>query len=175
MLQIEKNGVYDWLVTGHPLEAVLQACPELVVGKYVFVTSFDSGPLDLNPEDTTAGWEGRNDIAYSPQILDPAFIPRDQYDEWYIFDRPRDLGGLVPGDKNVFDVCPQEGKVSTFVNFGGFAFHDANVADLTGLFWQQLDWIRPESYVGGWRPLEPCKQERKSLRPHCAGTTFAGA
>ena len=148
MLHTGRNGAYDWLVTDHSLGDILQACPELVVGKYVAVTSFDSGPLGLNPEDVAAGWEGRNDIAYSSQISDLRSIPRDLYDEWYVFDRPADLGGMVPGDRNVFDVCPQEGQVSTFVNFGCFAFHDPNADDLTDLFWRQLDWIRPESYVG---------------------------
>ncbi len=147
MLQIGKNGRYDWVVTGHSLEKILQACPELVVGKYIAVTSFDSGPLGLNPEDIIAGWKSRNDIAYSPQLSAFGCIPRDQYEEWYVFDRPTDLGGMDPGNRNVFDICPQERQVSTVVNFGGFAFHDPNADDLTDLFWRQLDWIQPESYV----------------------------
>jgi hypothetical protein len=147
MLYTGRNGVYDWLVADHSLEDVLQACPELVVGRYVAVTSFDSGPLVLNSEDIAAGWKSRNDIAYSSQISDFSSIPRDHYDEWYVFDRPADLGALVPEDKNAFDVCPKEGQVSTFVNFGGFAFHGPNTDDLTDLFWRQLAWIQPESYV----------------------------
>jgi hypothetical protein len=34
-----------------------------------------------------------------------------------------------------------------FVNFGGFALHHPDSAALARLFWAQLDWIHPESYL----------------------------
>jgi hypothetical protein len=34
------------------------------------------------------------------------------------------------------------------VNFGrSFALHDPEMTTLVSLFWKQLDWIQPESYI----------------------------
>jgi hypothetical protein len=34
------------------------------------------------------------------------------------------------------------------VNFGpSFAVHNPEMANLVSLFWKQLDWIQPESYI----------------------------
>ena len=34
------------------------------------------------------------------------------------------------------------------MNFGpGFALHNPEMASLVRLFWKQLDWIQPESYI----------------------------
>ena len=173
MLQIGKNGRYDWVVTGHSLEKILQVCPELVVGKYVAVTSFDSGPLGLNPEDIIAGWKSRNDIAYSPQLSAFGCIPRDQYESG-MSSIARQILEAWFQDRNVFESARKQTSFN-FVNFVGFAFHDPNADDLTDLFWRQLDWIRPESYVADGNRLKPRKQEHRSLCTHCAGVTFAKA
>jgi hypothetical protein len=37
--------------------------------------------------------------------------------------------------------------VNVFVNYGGFALHDPEMRDLTDLFWQQMGWVQPESYI----------------------------
>jgi hypothetical protein len=68
------------------------------------------------------------------------------YDEWYVFDSPCDLGALCDG--NVFESDLRAGKIWTFVNYdAGFALHNPEMADLTSLFWKQLDWIQPESFI----------------------------
>jgi hypothetical protein len=78
-------------------EIVPQACflaqliteiPELVVGKYVAITSFDSGPLKPSEEEVAKGWGAVEDVAYSPQVQTPDELPSDLYDEWWIFDQP---------------------------------------------------------------------------------------
>ena len=67
------------------------------------------------------------------------------FDEWYVFESPFDLRELWHG--NVFEAPLTSGQVSTFVNFLGFALHNPEVEDLVSLFWKQLDWIQPESYI----------------------------
>ena len=42
MLAVGSQGVYSWLVTDENFE-LLQLCPKVAVGKYVAVTSIDSG------------------------------------------------------------------------------------------------------------------------------------
>jgi len=149
------HGSYRWLVTQQvDLTTLVESCPPCLAGKYVAVTSLDSGPLVLTDEEKGLGWHSRNEIAYSPQIT----LSKDGriegvttgqcagYDEWYVFDSPHDLGALCDG--NVFESDLSAGKIWTFVNYdAGFALHNPDVADLTNLFWKQLDWIQPESFI----------------------------
>jgi len=116
-----------------------------VLGKYVAVTSFDSDSLSLNEEEKAAGWEGRKDIAYSPLIQSVGTLPeRGGFDEWYVFGAPVDLGQRGRG--NPFEAPLSAGQVEVFVNYGpDFDLHQPN--SLVELFWRQLEWIRPESYI----------------------------
>jgi hypothetical protein len=68
------------------------------------------------------------------------------FNEWYVFNSPFDLGELW--HDNVFEAPIPPGQVCRFVNFGpGFALHDPEMLSLVSLFWKQLDWIQPESYI----------------------------
>jgi len=66
------HGPYRWLVTRqddqHDLATLVESCPQALVGKYVAVTSLDSGPMILTDEEKGLGWQSRNEIAYSPQV-----------------------------------------------------------------------------------------------------------
>src|SRR5580704_13793987 len=63
------HGTYHWLATGlHDLDSFLLRCPETLPGKYVAVTSLDSGPLRLTEEQERTGWRSRGGVAYSPQV-----------------------------------------------------------------------------------------------------------
>lgn len=146
-ISVGSRGAYEWFVTERTLDDLLMACPQVVLGRYVAVTCCDSGPLRLNDAEKAAGWESRNDIAYAPAVTNINSLPRDQYDEWYVFDTPADhLGALVPPETNIFEVLPRSGEVYIFVNFGGAVLRP-EMEDLAELFWKQLDWIRPESYI----------------------------
>src|SRR6202021_3754597 len=58
-----------WLVTQQvDLATLLESCPQSLAGKYVAVTSQDSGPMVLTDEEKRLGWHSRNEIAYSPKI-----------------------------------------------------------------------------------------------------------
>jgi hypothetical protein len=67
------------------------------------------------------------------------------FDEWYIFDSPKELGQVWQG--NVFEAPSTSDYISVFVNFGDFAPHNPEVEALVNLFWKQLDQIQPESFV----------------------------
>lgn len=143
------HGSYWWLTTGQDdLGSLLQACPQVVLGKYIAVTSFDSGPLALNQDEISAEWSSEGDIAYSPRIQSVEELARGEcggFDEWYIFDAPLNLGHVEPG--NIFEADLKPGHLAVFVNYGGFGFHSAEHQALVDLFWPQLEWIRPGSYV----------------------------
>jgi len=143
------QGDYDWLISEHTLDELLDLCPDVVLGKYVAVTSFDSGPLCPTDKEKATGWQSRNGIAYSPRVADVSTLPHDLFDEWYVFDCAADLGELADPHENVFEQLMQKGRVRAFVNFGeSFALHRKESEALMSLFWQQFDLIQPESYIG---------------------------
>src|SRR5882762_3035070 len=150
------HGPYLWLTTGqYDLDSLLHKSPQTVLGKYIAVTSLDSGPLTPTDEEKRAGWRNQNEIAYSPQIESAERLPYGEcagFDEWYVFESPFDLGQLWHG--NVFEAPMTSGQVSTFVNFLDFALHNPEVEELLRLFWKQLDWIQPESSILEWNPVK---------------------
>ncbi len=145
MLTFGSPGEYEWLVTDADFD-IVQLCPEIVLGKYVAVTSIDSGQLKPTEKETAAGWQSRANIAYSPNIGDPQQLPRAGWDEWHIFTTPADLGTGHLGE-NVFEVPQEQGHLSVLVNYG-FALHlPQRAKDLIDLFWAQMARVRPESYL----------------------------
>jgi hypothetical protein len=148
-LSTGSHGAYLWLTTGkHDLDSLLQRCPQALLGKYIAVTSQDSGSLTPTEEERRAGWQTRNEIAYSPRIQSAERLPHGEcggFDEWYVFESPFDLGQIWHG--NVFEAPLTSGQVSTFVNFLDFALHNPEVEDLVSFFWKQIDRIQPESYI----------------------------
>jgi hypothetical protein len=151
------HGSYRWLTTDHELDQFLTLCPETVMGRYVAVTAIDSGALVLKEADKIAGWERREDIAYSSRVHSVEELPHkthadccDQgYDEWYITESPTDLGQVAHGNIFVEPITP--GQLYVFVNFIGFAMHEPVMESLVDLFWKQLEWIQPESYLSDGR------------------------
>ena len=154
------QGPYLWLTASdESIDSLLEVCPQVVLNKYVAITSLDSGSVRLNEEEKRLGWESRNGIAYSPRIQSIEKLPHEWYDEWYVFTSPSDLGKLWQG--NVFEAPLQRGNVAAFVNFGGFSLHDTVMKDLADLFWKQLDSIHPESVIldGDFFNFVSCDQE----------------
>jgi hypothetical protein len=94
-------------------------------------------------KETAAGWQSRGKIAYSPKIQGVEEVPFADWDEWYIFDKPVDLGTSHLGE-NMFEMPQEQGHLSDFVNCG-FALHPPERNHLANLFWQQIARIRPES------------------------------
>jgi hypothetical protein len=144
MLTVGSEGLYEWLVTDQQFDLV-QLCPEVVLGKYVAITSIDSSSLVPTEKETAAGWQSREKIAYSPQLHSNEEISSAGWDEWYIFDKPVDLGTSHLAE-NIFEAPQEQGHVSVFVNYG-FAPYPPERAKLGTLFWPQMARLHPESYV----------------------------
>jgi hypothetical protein len=102
-------------------------------------------------------------VVYSPRLTgtDELFYQRDGleypgYDEWYVFDTGAvDLGELIKKTENPFEQehAPRPGRLMVFVNFAAFMIRGANSSQqyLADLFWKQLEWAKPESYIGDGR------------------------
>lgn len=144
MLTIPSQGPYEWLATDENFD-LLQLCPKIVLGKYVAITSIDSGEFVPTDQETATGWQSHGKIAYSPKIQNVEDVASAGWDEWYIFDDLTDLGTSHLKD-NIFVVPQEQGHLSVFVNYG-FALHPPERSKgLADMFWQQLARIRPESY-----------------------------
>ena len=110
------------------------------------MTSFDSGSLSLSDEEKANGWQSRNGIAYSPRIQAIGGLPRtDGFDEWYVSESPIDLGTLC--HTNPFDPRPGPGQLHAYVNMY-LVLHDSETDAVRDLFWEQMSWINPESFLG---------------------------
>ncbi len=136
-----------WLAsTELTLDEVLDACPQVVIGNYLAITSIDSGSFYPTDDEKRDGWEHRNGIGYSPLITSIDKLARDGYDEWYVFKEPFHMGALKDQLTNIFEFEFQTGRVAPFVNFGpGFLLSKPN--SLTELFWKQYDFIRPHCFI----------------------------
>jgi len=126
---------------------LIEQCPQALLGRFVVVTSFDSGPLTLNESERAMGWSMNNELAYTTRVSSVETLPYDNFDEWYVFKDPVQLANC-----------------EVFVTGGGFTFEDPPPADptwdislaqenaerLTGVqtrFWDQLNSFNPESYI----------------------------
>ena len=146
LLQTGSEKGYQWLVSTDRQLDVLECCPEVVLGKYVAITSFDSGPLGLTLAQRSAGWISQGGIAYSPKIQNVSNVPQAYFSELYVFGARTNLGALADSNKNVFDSGMEQGQVLAFVNYD-FGFHDPGYSHLSQMFWQQLGWMKAESYL----------------------------
>jgi hypothetical protein len=151
LIAIGSHGEYDWLTTGHEIGEFLELCPEVVLGKHLAVTALDSGVLRLNEREISLGWKSTDGIGYSPRVNSIPDLPHlnhpdlcSAYHEWYVFETDVCLGKR--SDAHPLVMPPQAGIVEVFVNCF-FRIHDPYFRAFTDPFWNQLERIRPVSYI----------------------------
>ena len=150
------HASYFWLVSPEQyIGTLMRQRPEVVLDQYVAVTSVDSGVPRLTERHERLGWQCRQGVCYSPklratdELLDYQLHGENVagFDEWYVFTEPADLGEAVSGHP-VMELRP--GRTLVFVNYYNFAIDTTDEVagrGLIDLFWQQLERIRPESYI----------------------------
>lgn len=147
-IQSGEQGAFRWLTSReYDIDELLERCPQVVLGRYVAITSFDSGSLIPSPDEVAEGWRSSGGIAYSPRIHDALAVPHDQYDEWYVLDAPEDLGKV--SDPFSPEATSSDKRLYVFVNYG-FAPGDPvweEERDMLLLFWHQIEEVRPVSYI----------------------------
>jgi hypothetical protein len=148
MIRAGTNGRFYWLVapSSHPrlVELILRFHPSL----RLCITAFDSGPIRPGPEELAEGWRASGQIMVSPPLVEGLQIPRNEYDECYILEKPP----------------PPEWEPEIFVNYGGFTLVPSaelykasdptwsrygfdELASIQGRFWEQLERVDPVSYI----------------------------
>jgi hypothetical protein len=148
-----EQSSYQWLEVDHRLPEFLELCPHSILGRYVVTAAVDSGSFVPSETDRACGWTESGGLAYSPRIGSMIDLPEKSFgqcngfDEWYVFDsRPEPLGALC--QENVFTTEINRGTFFAFINFLGFALSDPKMKPVTDLFWRQMEWALPESYLG---------------------------
>jgi hypothetical protein len=112
------------------LSTLLRWVPEIVIGRYLVNTSFDSGTLTVSEEERNQGWYSIGDFTYSPCIRDVLPVPTPEFDEWLVFAEPTEIEVWEP-----------------FVNYADFSLDDINCESYQKQFWSQIEKVRPESYL----------------------------
>jgi hypothetical protein len=151
-MYIGSYGEYKWIVTlNFNFNDLLKKCPNVLLSKYLVITSFDSGPLIPNQEEIENGWTIYENTMCSPVLDSLENLPYDNYDEWYVFKKPNEFV-----------------NTKTFVNYSGFTLRNPSYllenADITWdkkailedieiienlhqEFWNQIQKLSPESYI----------------------------
>jgi|SRR5579871_945855 len=154
---------YRWLTSSEQyIDTLVGLCPEILIDRHLVVTSIDSGDPWLTDNQKRAGWELRCGNVCSPRLAttDELFYQRDYgpgtpgWDEWYLFDDVApDLGERLRGNPFEEATSPRPGRLMIFVGYPSLALHDPAEAEnpIVGMFWRQLDWIKPESYIADGR------------------------
>ena len=99
-----------------------------------------SGGMQVAAWRTAPAW---NRLPVAIELLLPGV---SGYDEWYIFqNQAPPLGSVCHANVFTSEIGP--GNVFQFVNFMGWRFSDSQMKAISDLFWLQMDWVKPESYV----------------------------
>ncbi len=150
-----KNGKWMWLTSKAAcLKDVVELCPQLVIDRFVLITSYDSGYVTLTDEHLHAGWQYTGgdaqifewrpvrdgQFALSPRVSNAAMLPIDMYDEWYVFYKPPVIHQLKIFVNAGFS--PTSGKVGLAEETSSEYYEEFETH-----FWQQLSELDPRAYV----------------------------
>jgi hypothetical protein len=147
------HGQYHWLETDHRLTEFLDLCSQAILGKYVVISAVDSGSFVPSAFDQSNGWTENGGLAYSPRIQSKTDLPENShgrdcggFDEWYVFEVQQESLGVLCHE-NIFTAKLTPGNVFAFINFYGFLLSDIEMEPIARLFWRQMEWMQPESYL----------------------------
>ncbi len=137
------QGPFRWLESpSHKIHDVLQVCPELVTGRYLVITSFDSSRMEPVPSERLNGWRVAGSALHVPPLEGLELIPRNVFNEWYVFSAP-------PSDQKL------EGFTSSGLTLGPALGANAQALSSWDLkriqrnFWHQLQSASVETYLAG--------------------------
>jgi hypothetical protein len=151
------HGDFRWLeASSHTLPDVVRVCPDAVAGKNLVITLFDSGPLEPTPLQIEQGWRVLDSAVYVPPVENPPTLPSGDCDEWYLFEPPAKGDESASADRN--EPTPESRDFEVFIAHKWFTLGPASSSKtqaktrwdlkrLQHIFWQQMETLRPESYL----------------------------
>ena len=150
---VGSRGRYQWVTSDqHSIDDIVRLCPEVLLARYLAVTSTDSGEPRWWAE-KLPGWECRGRVGYSPCLESTEGIlyqihgrENAGFDEWYTFETRADLGEVIVDDNPWTEESrSRPGRIVAFVNH----YFSPDLPDdvRSSAFWDQIERIRPESYI----------------------------
>jgi hypothetical protein len=151
------HGDYQWLsMVDCDISTLLRLCPDVVLGKYLAITSIDGDTLHLTDQEGAQGWwtddaakvfTGRSwsspeysddcTVAYSPRLTSIHGLPNETHDEchggfneWYVFEQP-----------------PKPVEMEVFEGWGGFRLYEPSYQEWADRLWDQLTRLAAESCI----------------------------
>jgi hypothetical protein len=152
-----RNGAFHWLSSDcHNFSHLFELYPELFLGRYIAVTSNDSGIPDLTPARQELGWRFDSGVLYSPCLTTPDLlttIPHQlegpdgpSFDEYYLLEEPMPLGATSRKLPLLLSEPEQSNLLTVFVNMY-FELELNPPHELEPYLWAQLSRIRPFAYL----------------------------
>jgi hypothetical protein len=131
---------YRWLWSADAiLLDVLTAVPELAIGHFVAITSFDSGTYRPSAAQRAAGWRVKGEVSFTPRISDLQMLPRAGWDEWYVVsEQDLPVAPQVFVNRSDFSPMPDESLDPALLTHC--------LARANG-FWQELLLVRPLAFI----------------------------
>lgn len=146
----------SWLsIVDCDISTFLRLCPDVVVGKYLAVTSIDGTTPQLTDQEKSKGWstpeeakvfrstpwsspEYRDDwkVAYSPRVVSIYGLPNETHVSDHGFH-----------ECHVFVQPVATGAMEAFVNWIGFRLYDPKYRWAADRFWEQIARQSPESHI----------------------------
>lgn len=146
-----RNGyqILDWADSSKlTIFRLWQLFPELVIGKHLVNTSFDSGFLTLSETERRKDWRMVGNLAHTSPVEDIDEIPFGHFDEWLIFSRPANVSSF-----------------NTLVNYLQFTPVDFEWTEKIEEFWSQVDLLEPLNVIGqNYRVYLATKDEELAQR-----------
>ncbi len=115
---------FYWMVSKEEIRNLDEIITEYHKGYFLYLATFDSGPLTPSPEEIASGWKVDGEIMISPPLSNIVAIPHEQYDEWYLSE-----GTLkFPVD------------LERFVNYCGFRLHEeSETSEMSNSTWEKIE------------------------------------
>lgn len=87
-----KHNDFYWIEsTEMELGDFIKSFGKCLNDKYIAIAAFDGGSIKPNSDELALGWYGKDKILYTSKISDISALPYEQYDEWYVFNKPTEI------------------------------------------------------------------------------------
>lgn len=79
---------FQWVEIGQVIWDIDSRLKRTFHGRSLLIACFDSGPIFPSDEEKLLGWQSVAAGMLSPPLHEDLALPSEQYDEWWIFEKP---------------------------------------------------------------------------------------
>lgn len=170
MVYVGSQGQYSWIEfewNAEELPTLIKEFPQLLVGRYVAITSHDSGPMPLDDHDLGRGWSVSNGVAVSPRIRNSEDIPHTcGWDEWWTFvDEPAEITPMEAFINNsAFTLVDPPIRNEGLEDEAALQYLSRQQRRWQDAFWSQIARVGAEAYLADGERLLVAHQDASMVR-----------